>query len=175
MTQELYQCAMKFAGEKHSRQTVPGTTANYLLHVSNVAMEILIAWAHSNDFDIDFAVQTAILHDTLEDTDTTYEEIETQFGKRVADAVQALTKNDNLSDKSQKMADSLFRINQLEKEVAMVKMADRITNLQTPPAHWTSEKINNYREEAVLIAEGLSHVRGYLQTRLVRKIQEYGV
>jgi len=173
MTQELYQRAMKFAGEKHSAQTVPGTTANYLLHISNVAMEILVAWAHSKDFDFDFAVQTAILHDTLEDTDTTYEELETIFGKRIADAVQALTKNDHLPDKSQKMADSLFRISQLEKEVALVKMADRITNLQTPPAHWTGEKINSYREEAQLITEGLSHVRGYLHTRLMRKILEY--
>lgn len=174
MTQELYQRAMKFAGEKHNQQTVPGTSANYLLHISNVAMEIIIAWADSKDFDIDFAVQTAILHDTLEDTDTTYEELQSLFGKRIADAVQALTKNDNLPDKSQKMADSLFRINQLEKEVALVKIADRITNLQTPPPHWTTEKIKDYREEAKMIADGLNHVQVYLHARLSDKIKAYG-
>ena len=67
MTQELYQEAMSFAGEKHSEQLVPGTTSNYLLHISNVAMEVLIAYNYAKDFDIDFAIQIAILHDTLED------------------------------------------------------------------------------------------------------------
>ena len=48
--QELYQKAMKFAGEMHHEQKVPGTNANYLLHISNVAMEVLMAYAHKPDF-----------------------------------------------------------------------------------------------------------------------------
>ena len=40
MIQSIYQKAMKFAGEKHASQKVPGSNANYLLHLSNVAMEI---------------------------------------------------------------------------------------------------------------------------------------
>ncbi|WBX77874.1 hypothetical protein PG911_06365 [Tenacibaculum ovolyticum] len=62
MTQELYQKAMKYAGEKHSEQKVPGTNSNYLLHISNVAMEVLMAYHYDNSFDINFAIQTAILH-----------------------------------------------------------------------------------------------------------------
>lgn len=68
MTQEIYQEAIKFAGDKHKNQKVPGTDANYLLHISNVAMEIILASKEDGNFDINYAVQLALLHDTLEDT-----------------------------------------------------------------------------------------------------------
>ncbi|WP_241507295.1 HD domain-containing protein [Aquimarina sediminis] len=173
MTQELYQKAMKFAGEKHFDQKVPGTNANYLLHISNVAMEILVAYNNKPDFDIDFAVQTAILHDTIEDTTCDYSEIEIEFGERVAKAVQALTKDKVLPSKKESMLDSLTRINQLEKEVGMVKLADRITNLQSPPGYWNQKKIINYQEEAVIIVDSLQDKNEYLESRLRAKIEAY--
>jgi len=175
MIQELYQKAMKFAGEKHAKQTVPGTKANYLLHISNVAMEILVAYSHSNDFDVDFAIQTAILHDILEDTDTSYQEIESNFGEKIAKAVSALTKDKSLVSKSEIMNDSLKRINKLNKEVGMVKLADRITNLQTPPKHWSKDKIEKYHTEAKNIANTLSNKNTYLNKRLLMKIEEYKI
>lgn len=173
MTQELYQKAMKFAGEKHQNQKVPGTNSNYLLHISNVAMEILLAYHQNPNFDLDFTLQTAILHDTIEDTDTTFKEIKLLFGNNIAKAVQALSKNAKLITKKEKIMDSLFRINELNKEVGMVKIADRITNLQTPPKHWNKEKIINYIVEAKLIATSLKNTHDYLNKRLDLKIKEY--
>jgi len=173
MTQELYQKAMKFAGEKHSQQKVPGTNANYLLHISNVTMEVLMAYQSEGDFDLNFAVQVAILHDTIEDTTADFEEIKNEFGSSIAVAVQALTKNESLPNKEETMADSLFRINELQKEVGLVKIADRITNLQTPPKHWTKEKIGKYWEEAKLIATTLRGKNPYLHRRLNQKIEDY--
>jgi (p)ppGpp synthase/HD superfamily hydrolase len=173
MTQELYQEAIKYAGEKHSEQKVSGTNSNYLLHVSNVAMEVLMAYNFDNGFDIDFAIQTAILHDTIEDTDADYEEIKNKFGEPIAEAVQALTKNEKLESKSEQMTDSLNRINKLQKEVGLVKIADRITNLQAPPKYWNAEKINEYCEEAKIISATLSGKNDYLNKRLESKIQEY--
>jgi (p)ppGpp synthase/HD superfamily hydrolase len=73
MTQEIYQKAIKFAGEKYRNQKVPGTESNYLLHISNVAMEILLAHRVNEDFDLNYAVQLALLHDTLEDGHTTFD------------------------------------------------------------------------------------------------------
>jgi (p)ppGpp synthase/HD superfamily hydrolase len=55
----------------------------------------------------------------------------------------------------------------------MVKMADRITNLQPPPHYWTKEKINNYREEAQLILDELGKANEHLAKRLADKIQNY--
>ena len=173
MTQELYQKAMRYAGEKHANQKVSGTTSNYLLHISNVAMEVLMAYHFDNRFDIDFAIQTAILHDTIEDTDATFEEIKNIFGEPIATAVQALTKDESLASKRERMRDSLERINKLQKEVGLVKIADRITNLQTPPKHWNREKIINYYEEAKQISKHLNDKNDYLNKRLIKKISAY--
>ncbi|MBW1296296.1 HD domain-containing protein [Aquimarina litoralis] len=173
MTQEIYQKAIKFAGEKHKNQKVPGTEANYLLHISNVAMEVMIAHKTTNDFDINYAIQLALLHDTLEDTDTKFSELAEKFGENVALGVQALTKKENLASKKEKMIDSLHRINQLEKEVGIVKLADRITNLQEPPKHWKKDKIQYYLEEAKLIGKILDNKNQYLTSRLQTKITEY--
>lgn len=51
----------------------------------------------------------------------------------------------------------------------MVKMADRITNLQPPPKHWTPEKISRYREEACQIHQALKGACSYLAARLQEK------
>ena len=173
MIQELYQKAMRFAGERHALQKVPGTEANYLLHLSNVAMEVLMAYTEAQNFDLGFALQAAALHDIIEDTDTEYEEVKMLFGVRVADAVQALTKDHTLPTKAERMTNSLARICALEKEVGMVKLADRITNLQPPPPLWSNRKIKNYLKEAENIAKVLNHHNPYLQERLRERIENY--
>ncbi|UKN03603.1 HD domain-containing protein [Paracrocinitomix mangrovi] len=173
MIQELYQKAMRYAGEKHAHQTVPGTKANYLLHISNVTMEVIIAHKMDPCFDLGFAVEMAILHDTIEDTDASWEEIREIFGEGVADGVQALTKNQTIESKSEQLVDSLNRIKQLDKEVGLVKLADRITNLQAPPNEWSNEKITKYQVEATLILHELNESNVYLSARLQKKINEY--
>src|SRR5512140_2955815 len=94
--QSCYQEAIKFAAFKHmqKRQKVPGTKLPYLVHVCNVAMEVLVAAPHTLNFDLVLAVQVALLHDTIEDTSTTFEEISGKFGLDVAEGVLALTKNE---------------------------------------------------------------------------------
>ena len=66
-TQELYQNAIKFATEKHLKrgQKVPGTDLPYVVHLSNVAMEITIAALHSDNFNLGFAILVAFFHDTI--------------------------------------------------------------------------------------------------------------
>lgn len=173
MTQDIYQKAIRFAGEKHKTQKVPGTDSNYLLHVSNVAMEIVMAHHAAGNFDLNLAIQLALLHDTLEDTNTRFSELEELFGERVALGVRALTKNKELPGKEEQMLDSLRRINALEKEVGLVKLADRITNLQEPPAYWDTAKKSAYCKEAELIRHTLGDKNDYLNKRLELKISEY--
>src|SRR5262245_12486010 len=90
--QDKYQIAIKFSAEKHGTQKVPGTSLSYVVHLSNVAMEIIVASNHTPGFDLELAVQVALLHDTIEDTATTYDEVKDKFGAPVADGVSALTK-----------------------------------------------------------------------------------
>lgn len=174
-TQSLYQKAIKFAASKHAEQnqTVPGTNLPYVVHLSNVAMEIMIASFYTDDFDLDFAVQVALLHDTIEDTCTTFDELETEFGTDIAKAVLALTKNNSLP-KEQQMNDSLKRIKSIPTEIWAVKLADRITNLQPPPPHWDNDRKIRYREEAGLILSELKDGNEFLAKRLEEKIEEYG-
>ncbi|MEH0153326.1 HD domain-containing protein [Limibacter armeniacum] len=173
LKQEVYQRAIKFAGEKHCDQLVPGTTANYLLHLSNVAMEVMVAYQNEANFEINTAVQLALLHDVLEDTKTSESELVELFGDEIGVGVKALTKDDDILDKQEKMADSLRRIKKSYKEVSLVKLADRITNLQQPPKHWNTEKIKKYWEEATLIHQELSGFNKFLDQRLAAKISEY--
>jgi guanosine-3',5'-bis(diphosphate) 3'-pyrophosphohydrolase len=172
--QSLYQRAIKFATLKHVEQDqkVPDTNLPYVVHLSNVAMEILIAGSHSPNFDLPFAVQVALLHDTLEDTNTTFDELTGMFGENIAMAVQALTKDIKLP-KEQRMQDCLVGIKKLQPEVWAIKMADRITNLQPPPPSWDLAKRDKYREEAIVILAELKDGNEYLAKRLELKIEEY--
>jgi len=174
--QDIYQKTIQFAARKHTdkNQTIPGTDLPYVVHLSNVAMEILVAAANTENFDTAFALQIALLHDTLEDTHLTFEQLESGFGNAVAKGVLALTKNPDL-EKSQRMGDSLKRIKQQPKEVWAVKLADRITNLQRPPHFWTEEKIRKYKKEAEVILQELYHGNEYLGNRLKEKIEIYNL
>jgi (p)ppGpp synthase/HD superfamily hydrolase len=57
----------------------------------------------------------------------------------------------------------------------MVKLADRITNLQPLPKHWDKEKIKQYKEEANLIHNNLVEANQLLANRLQNKIIQYQV
>jgi guanosine-3',5'-bis(diphosphate) 3'-pyrophosphohydrolase len=172
--QAHYQKAILFAASRHEKinQKVPGTDLPYLIHLSNVVMEILIAAPETENFNLDLAVQVALLHDTLEDTATEYEELVEIFGREVAEGVKALSKNKDLP-KDNAMIDSLARIKSQPKEIWAVKLADRITNLQPPPPHWDESKKMKYLEEAKVIHMELKHGNQYLADRLKLKIDDY--
>ncbi len=172
--QTTYQQAIKFAAAKHAEnnQLIPGSNLPYVVHLSNVAMEIFIAYQNLPDFKLDFAITLALLHDTLEDTSTTFSDLSREFGIDVARGVSALTKNKDLP-KQIRMADSLNRIMILPKEVGVVKLADRITNLQKPPDTWDTPKKEKYRIEAIQILQALKGSNSYLEKRLSEKISEY--
>ncbi|HNY12061.1 MAG TPA: HD domain-containing protein [Candidatus Wallbacteria bacterium] len=171
-TQEVFQKAIDYAAFAHIQQTVPGKPYSYVVHLANVSMEVMGAISSSNVENPDLALACAVLHDTIEDTGVTYEDLAVAFGVDVASGVLALTKNKKLEG-SEKMLDSIARIKKMPREIGMVKLADRITNLQKPPAHWKSEKIAKYIEEAGVILKELAHCNDYLANRLEGKIKEY--
>lgn len=170
--QEKYQKAIAFAGYAHRNQLVPGKEYNYVVHISNVAAEIARLIIVEKIDDEDLAIQCSLLHDVIEDTDTKIEDIENEFGKNVLNGVLALTKNEKIN-KENRMKDSLKRIKEQGKEIACVKMADRITNLQKPPEYWNKDKIKKYMDEAILIYDELKIFSLFLGNRLKEKIKEY--
>ena len=173
-SQDKYIKAWNYASSVHNGQLVPGTDVPYINHIGLVAMEAMAAIAHSNKLETpDLLVLCAVLHDTIEDTNSTYDEIHKEFGIKVANGVSALSKNTKLTSKEEQMKDSIKRIRRQPKEVWMVKLSDRITNLQPPPKHWDKEKINKYRSEASIILDELGEANNYLAERLRAKIEEY--
>lgn len=171
-SQDIFIRAFSFAAQAHREQKLPGTDYPYLYHISLVCMEIIAALNSEKGRDGNLAIQCALLHDVLEDTDMSFEQLRSEFGSEVANGVKALTKNRSLSG-SARIRDSLNRIVRQPREVWMVKMADRITNLQPPPAHWDEEKIREYREEAILIHEKLREGSPFLAERLRLMIDNY--
>ncbi|MDR0710730.1 MAG: HD domain-containing protein [Prevotellaceae bacterium] len=170
--QTLYQQAILYAAACHGNQKIPGSDIPYVVHLSNVCMEILFAAQKTESFDLQLAIPVTLLHDVLEDTQTSEDELANRFGQQVASGVKALTKNDALP-KEERMHDALHRIKQMPKEIWAVKLADRITNLQPPPAHWTPEKISQYRKEAQAIYNELKDGNAYLADRLKTAIAHY--
>lgn len=172
--QDTYLKAWNYASTIHLGQTIPGSDISYINHLGLVSMEATAAIANNPNIENpNLLVLCALLHDSIEDTHTTFEDIENTFGLDVANGVLALSKNEELSTKKEQMDDSIRRIKQQPKEVWMVKLCDRITNLQPPPKHWDTDKILRYRDEAICIVNQLGEANEFLAARLKLKIDGY--
>jgi (p)ppGpp synthase/HD superfamily hydrolase len=169
---DVYATALRFAAERHLVQKVPGTELPYIVHVAMVAGEVMATLTRERFEEPDLAVSCALLHDVVEDTDTSIEDIAERFGTRVAMGVAALTK-DPAAPEAHRMTDSLRRIREQPREVWIVKLGDRITNLQPPPAYWNDEKRRAYRMEARVIHAALGEASPYLAARMAEKIEAY--
>lgn len=171
--QEIWQLASKLHdGQKYGGAN-EGEQIEYINHIGSVAFEILNAINNGEIKDSALAIKCAILHDSIEDTPVSYNKVHELFGKAVADGVLALSKNDKIEDRLEKMLDSLKRIKEQPKEIWAVKLADRITNLYQPPYYWKDDKKLAYIEEAKIIHRELKDGNKYLADRLEIKIKEY--
>lgn len=157
----------KYGGDEENLQI------EYINHIGSVAFEIINSFNFEENIDTDLAITCALLHDTIEDTEVTFDKVKDLFGEQIANGVSALTKNTSLENKNEQMTDSLFRIKQQPKEVWSVKMADRICNLYAPPYYWTTEKKKEYHKESLLIYDNLKEGNIYLANRLKEKIDDY--
>lgn len=171
---EVYLKAFTYAVEAHADQKTPKGLP-YLVHFSGVASLVIEGCKQSqlDEEKSNLAIVCALLHDVIEDTSKTYDDLYTQFSPEVADGVEALTKDKTLPSKKEQMQNSLEKLMNQPYEVQMVKLADRITNLSTPPSHWNKDKINAYYNEAKLILSCIRNSNMYLSSKLEEKIKEY--
>ena len=170
--EEFYQPALEFAAAKHKGQNMKSRDCPLLVHVVGVATEVLVASFYTPEFNTPYAVQMALLHDTVENSNTSLKEIERKFDKEVAAAVSALTKAEDLPKQVQ-LQNSLERIKNLPKEVWAVKLADRINSLQKPPRSWSLQRVIQYFQDACLIRDMLKGGNKYLEKRLNNRITDY--
>lgn len=115
--------ALIFATKKHHGQKRRGGEdyVNHCIRVSNTVSE------HTTDQDVIIA---SLLHDTLEDTATTYEELVMEFNKEVADLVLAVSNDEQEMAKMNGKRDYLAKkINTMSPNALLIKLADRIDNI----------------------------------------------
>ncbi|XP_058119050.1 guanosine-3',5'-bis(diphosphate) 3'-pyrophosphohydrolase MESH1 [Anopheles ziemanni] len=141
---KIYTQCINFAAIKHRNQRRKDTEETpYINHPIGVA-QILSAEAGITDFDV---LQAAILHDTVEDTETTFEEIETHFGTTVRSIVQEVTDDKTLPKEKRKLLQIEHALT-ISHQAKLVKLADKIYNLRDlqrcKPQNWTDERCREY-------------------------------
>ncbi len=175
-SQQAWKRAMDIAAQAHEEQKTPGGRP-YLAHLSSVSMEVMAAinpdgWGYQ---EANLALECALLHDVLEDTGLRSDDLRAQgISQEVVLGVQALTKDSDLPCEEQ-LPDSLKRLRAQPRTVQSVKLADRITNLDPPPAHWDREKIMHYADETLVIYFYLHAASPSLSRRLLSRLANYQV
>ena len=172
--QENYTKALEYASCAHGEQKTPKGLP-YVVHITSVTMEVINACEKSK-LDVDkanLAISCALLHDVIEDTNITYDDLYVDFSETIANGVEALTKDKSLETKQEQMKKSIEMLLEQPYEVQMVKLADRITNLSTPPGHWSKDKKKAYLKESSFIYSCLKNSNVYLSKRLEEKIENY--
>ena len=122
-TQTLLRAA-SFAARKHHGQTRADNVTPYFSHVARVTLIL----SHVFGVEDEDTLTAALLHDTLEDTATDYDEIAALFGEKVANHVVLLTKNVMLP-KKEREEDYALRLTTAPEPVMIAKMADLYDNL----------------------------------------------
>lgn len=171
--EKLYQ-AVEFSAEKHLGQIRKDAEKTpYIVHPLGVAK---LLWEKGKVRDINVLV-SALLHDTLEDTDATESEIESLFGQRVKEIVLEVTNDPLLSSQENKQR-QIDHAPSLSTEGKLVKLADRLYNVQDltpPPPSWSKEHIEGYYswgEKLLLVLKGTNEgLEKALQEELEKRLK----
>lgn len=114
--------AIYFASEKHKDQKRKILGYPYISHPLSV---MYIVSNYTKDEDI---LISAILHDTVEDTETNLDDIENKFGEKIRNIVDILTEDKSILDKKTRKEKQLERFCNASQEVLLIKLADIINN-----------------------------------------------
>ena len=150
--------AIAFAAAKHRNQRRKDAEASpYINHPLQLA-HVLATEGGISDLK---TLMAAVLHDTVEDTETSYDELVERFGKRVADVVMEVTDDKTLVKEDRKRR-QVEHAPHMSKRAALVKLADKTCNLRdvakSPPAGWPLQRKRDYFDWAKEVVDGLPAV-----------------
>lgn len=151
--------AADYAARQHIAQRRKGERAEpYVNHLIEVAG--LLAEATAGEDVV--LLMGGLLHDTLEDTDATYEDLEQRFGAEVAALVAEVTDDKSLPREERKRL-QITKTPGKSRRAKLLKLADKTSNLrglmQSPPVGWTQARLRDYvvwAEEVVRSCRGLN-------------------
>ena len=156
--------ALQFAARKHETQRRKDVAAspyiNHPIEVANLLAEV------GDVTDVDILV-AAILHDTLEDTKTTPEELEQHFGLDVRLIVEELTDDKQLGKEVRKQL-QIKHASRLSGRAKVIKLADKVCNIrdviERPPADWPLERRKDYLDWTEKVVHGCRGANALLES-----------
>jgi guanosine-3',5'-bis(diphosphate) 3'-pyrophosphohydrolase len=155
--------AMYFAAHKHrhQRRKNPARTP-YINHPLDLAY---LLWFDGGIREEKVLV-AAILHDTVEDTEATFVELESEFGPAVRKIVEEVTDDSDLPSKERKRR-QVVKASRISDGAKLVKLADKISNLrdvfEDPPEGWSVARRTAYAHWAKEVVDGLRGVNPSLE------------
>lgn len=157
--------ALHFAADKHRAQRRKDAEASpYINHPIAVA-ETLASVGGVRDA---VTIAAAILHDTVEDTETTGEELQAVFGPEIRAVVEEVTDDTSLPVEVRKRL-QVERARHKSPRARLVKLADKICNVrdlvEAPPAGWTAERKRRYVEWARAVIDEVRGSNAALEAR----------
>ena len=155
--------AIAFAAEKHRNQRRKDPEASpYINHPIALAHVLL----HQAGIDDVTVLAAALLHDTVEDTDTSADELRAAFGETIAGLVLEVTDDKSLP-KAERKRLQIEHAPHLSPGAKLIKLADKICNLRdvrrAPPAGWSLERRRDYFDWARSVIDGLRGAHGGLE------------
>lgn len=155
--------ALLFAAKKHTDQRRKGERAEpYVNHLIEV-VDLLATHTGGTDGVL---LAAGALHDTIEDTNTKYDDLKREFGENIADIVQECTDDKSLPKAERKRLQVEHAPHKSDR-AKMVKMADKISNLRSildsPPPDWSETRKREYFNWAKDVIDGCRGVNAGLE------------
>ena len=136
--------ATLFAADKHRGQKRKDAQKTPYINHPIMVVNLMASIGGITDIEL---LQAGMLHDTIEDTDTSPEEIETRFGYAVRSLVMEVTDDKSL-EKQERKRRQIEKAPRLSPRAKIIKLADKVANLTdmiaSPPAHWPLERRQQY-------------------------------
>ena len=158
--------ARAFAAHKHREQRRKDADASPYINHPIALADVLVNEGGVTDVEV---LCAALLHDTVEDTATTHEELVDAFGSRIARIVAEVTDDQRLP-KAERKRLQVEHAPHLSHEAKLVKLADKVCNLrdvaERPPAGWDLQRRREYFAWAKQVIDGLRGAPGNEVRRL---------
>ncbi len=147
--------ALAFAAGKHRDQRRKDLEASPYINHPIALADVLVNEAGVTDAEV---IAAALLHDTMEDTETTAEELDQAFGSRIRQIVEEVT-DDQMLEKQERKRMQILHAPHLSDQARLVKLSDKICNLRDivgcPPRGWSLQRRQAYFDWSKKVIDGL--------------------
>jgi len=171
--------AVEFAADKHRDQRRKDVQASpYINHPIQVA-ELIARIGEVDDLAV---LMAAVLHDTVEDTETTLDELENVFGPEVSDLVAEVTDDKSLP-KAERKKEQIRHTATMTYRAKLIKLADKTCNIRdvahSPPEDWDMKRRKEYLSWANKVIDGCrgtnAHLERYFDETMQRAVDALGL